>query len=169
MAIEFLNSAIGASNSTTSFSITLPATATQAGDIFILEFVHRGTGDGTIGGTTVTTGGLTWTLKHSQLFATSAFSGKTYWTRATGDHQGQTVTGADLTNSCAAIVTMYRGALTSGDPLTAATIVGEQNASGNETQAQISTTVANAWVVLVVVNSPDVAVSPPKLVQPPVR
>lgn len=157
MAISFVANALGAANSTTSFSITLPTTA--AGDILILEFAHRGIGDGTIGGTSVTSGGLTWTLKHSQLFATSAFSGKTYWTRATGDHAGQTVTGSSLTNSCAAILTQYRGALASGDPLADATIVGEQNASGNETQAQITTATDGAYVVLVVANSPDVAVS----------
>lgn len=153
MAISFISNALGGTTTTTSFSITLPAT--QSGDIFILEFAHRGTGNGTIGGTS----GLSWTLKHSQLFASSAFSGKTYWARATGNHSGQTVTGSGLTDSCAAIVTVYRGALASGDPLAAATVVGEQNASANETQAGITTTVANAWVVLVVVNSPDLNVS----------
>ena len=157
MAVSFIANALGGTTTTTSFSITLPTTV--AGDILICEFAHRGTGNGTIGGTSVTTGGLTWTLKHSQLFGSSAFSGKTYWTRATGNHAGQTVTGSSLTDSCAAIVTVYRGALASGDPLADATIVGEQNASGNETQAQITTATAAAWVVLVVVNSPDLAVA----------
>lgn len=143
-------------NTTTSFAHTMPTTA--AGDIMVLEFTHRGTGDGTIGGTSVTVGGLTWALKHSQTYNTS-FSGKTYWTRATGDHNGQTVTGASLTNSCASVLTVYRGALASGDPLADATVVGEANASGNETQAQITTTTDGAWVVLVVANSPDVAVT----------
>jgi hypothetical protein len=157
MAVSFVSNALGATNSTTSFSVSLPTTA--AGDILILEFTHRGTGDGTIGGTSVTSGGLTWNIKHSQLYATSTFSGKTYWTRATGNHSGQTVTGSGLTNSCAAIVTVYRGALASGDPLADATIVGEDNASGNETQAQITTATAGSWVVLVVANSPDVDVT----------
>ena len=157
MAIAYIANALGGTTTTTSFSITLPAT--QANDILILEFTHRGTGNGTIGGTSVTTGGLTWALKHSQLYATSAFSGKTYWTRATGNHSGQTVTGSSLTNSCAAILTQYRGCVTTGDPLADATIVGEQNASANETQAQITTATNGAWVVLVVVNSPDLAVA----------
>lgn len=156
MALQYLRNALGATNSTTSFSITLPTTA--AGDILILEFAHRGTGNGTIAGTSVSTGGLTWSLKHSQTFGTS-FSGKTYWTRATGEHAGQTVTGTGLTNSCAAIVTVYSGALASGDPLDDATIVGEANASGNETQAEITTATDGAFVVLVVVNSPDYAIS----------
>ena len=154
MAISFISNALGATNSTTSFSITLPDTA--AGDIIILEFTHRGTGDGTIGGTYT---GPAFTLKHSQLYASSAFSGKTYYSRATGNHAGETVTGSGLTNSCAAIVTVYRGALASGDPLADATVVGEENASGNETQAQITTATNGAYVVLVVVNSPDLAVS----------
>ena len=154
MAISFISNALGATTSTTSFSITLPVT--QANDIIVLEFCHRGTGNGTIGGTY---SGPAFTLKHSQLFASSAFSGKTYYSRATGNHTGQTVTGSGLTNSCAAIVTVYRGCATSGDPLADATVVGEENASANETQAQITTATNAAWVVLVVVNSPDLAVS----------
>src|SRR3990167_5738561 len=112
MAITFITNALGWTATTTSFSITLPATV--AGDILILEFCHRGTGDGTIGGTYT---GPAFTKKHSQLFASSAFSGKTYWSRATGNHEIQSVTGSGLTNSCAAILTVYRGALASGDPL----------------------------------------------------
>jgi len=154
MAVTYIVNALGGTTTTTSFSITSPTTA--VGDILILEFCHRGTGNGTIGGTYT---GPAFALKHSQLFATSAFSGKTYWSRATGNHAGQTITGSGLTNSCAAILTVYRGALASGDPLADATIVGEENASGNETQAQITTATAAAWPVLVVVNSPDLAVS----------
>ena len=154
MAITYVSNALGATNSTTSFSITLPAT--EANDIIVLEFTHRGTGNGTIGGTY---DGPAFTQKHDQLYATSTFSGKTLYSRATGNHSGQTVTGSGLTNSCAAIVTIYRGAVTTGDPLADATIVGEQNALGDETQAEITTATAEAWVVLVVANSPDVAVS----------
>jgi len=152
--ISFIANALGGTTDTTSFSITLPAT--QAGDLIILEFSHRGTGNGTIGGTYT---GPAFTLKHSQLFGSSAFSGKTYWSRATGDHAAQTVTGSGLTNACAAIVTIYRGTAASGDPLADATIVGEENASGDETQAEITTATDKAWVVLVVVNSPDLAVA----------
>ena len=154
MAITFVNPALGGTATTTSFTITLPTTA--ANDIIILEYVHRGTADATIGGTYT---GPAFTEKHDQQFATSTFSAKTLWSRATGNHSGQTVTGSGLTNACAAIITVYRGCLTSGDPLADATIVGEQNAAGNETQAQIATATAGAWVVLVVANSPDVAVT----------
>jgi len=154
MAVTFISNALGGTTTTTSFSITLPATA--SGDIIILEYCHRGTPDGTVGGTYT---GPAFTKKHSQLFATSAFSGKTWYSRATGNHTGETVTGSGLTNSCAAIITIYRGALASGDPLADATVVGEENASGNETQAQITTATDGSWVVLVVVNSPDLAVA----------
>src|SRR3990167_45009 len=154
MAISYIINALGGTTTTTSFSITSPTTA--VGDILILEFCHRGTGNGTIGGTYT---GPAFALKHSQLFATSAFSGKTYYSRATGNHSGQTVTGSGLTNSCAAILTIYRGALASGDPLADATVVGEENASGNVTQAEITTATNGSWVVLVVVNSPDLAVA----------
>lgn len=156
VAVTPVTSAAATGNPTTSFTVTLPAVATQAGDILVLEYGHRGTGDATLGGTYT---GPAFTEKHDQQFASSAFSGKTLYSRATGDHQGQTITGSGLTNSCAAIVTVYRGALASGDPLADATIVGEQNASGDETQAEITTATDGAWVVLVVANSPDVGVS----------
>lgn len=154
MAISFVANALGGTTTTTSFSITLPAT--QANDIIILEYTHRGTTDATLGGTY---SGPAFTEKHDQQYATSTFSGKTLYSRASGNHSGQTVTGSGLTDSCAAIITVYRGALTSGDPLADATVVGEQNASGNETQAQITTSNHGSYVVLVVANAPDVAVS----------
>lgn len=165
MDITFVANALGGTTTTTSFSITLPAT--QAGDLIILEFCHRGTGDGTLGGTF---SGPPFTLKHSQLFGAGVFSGKTYWSRATGDHSGQTVTGSGLINACAAIVTIYRGplgALSSGDPLDdAVTIMGEENASADETQPEIITRSPGAWVVLVVVNSPDLAVGAQECTSP---
>jgi hypothetical protein len=154
MAISFIANALGGTTTTTSFSITLPAT--EAGDLIILEYTHRGTADGTIGGTYT---GPAFVEKHDQLYASSAFSGKTLYSRATGNHSGQTVTCSGLTNSCAAIITIYRGVEANGDPLAAAAVVGEQNASGNETQAEITTLIDGAWVVLVVANSPDVGVS----------
>lgn len=160
MPVAPIGSALSGNNTTTSFSITLPPT--EAGDIVVLEFTHRGTADGTIGGTFTET----LTKKHEQLYASSAFSGQTYWARCVGDHDGETISVTGLTNSCAGIVTIYRGALATGDPLAAATIVGEANASGNETQAQITTTVDGAYVVLVVANSPDVAVTSPACTSP---
>jgi len=154
MAVTYVDNALGGNATTTSFSITLPDT--QANDIIVLEYTHRGTANGTIGGTY---DGPAFTQKHDQQYATSTFSGKTLYSRATGNHTGQKVTGASLTNSCAAIITIYRGAVTTGDPLADATIVGEQNDSGDETQAQITTATDGAWVVLVVANSPNYLLS----------
>ena len=57
MAISFIANALGGTTTTTSFTITLPTT--QLGDILILEYVHRGTANGTLGGTSITTDGLT--------------------------------------------------------------------------------------------------------------
>lgn len=152
--IVFVANALGGTATTTSFTITLPET--QDGDLILIEFCHRGTGDGSFSGTF---SGAAFTQKHKQLFGGSAFSGQTYYSRATGNHSGQTVIVSSLTNSCAGICTIYRGALQSGDPLADATVVGEQNASGNETQAEITTATNNSWVVLCVVNSPDLAVA----------
>ena len=154
MPIAFRANALGGTADQTSFSITLPAT--QLNDIIILEYTHRGTTDATLGGTY---SGGAWTEKHDQQYATATLSGKTNWSRATTNHTGQTVTGTGLTNSCAAIITIYSGCVTGSDPLAGATVVGEDNASGNETQAQITTTVTQSYVVLVVANSPDLAVS----------
>lgn len=159
MAVVPVDSAVSGNNTTTSFSITFPAT--QAGDVAVLEFTHRGTADGTIAGTFAET----WTKKHERLYASSAFGGQTYTATCTGNHSGETVSVSGLTNSCAGILTIYRGADTA-DPLGAATIVGEENASGNETQAQITTTENGAFVVLVVANSPDVAVTSPACTSP---
>ena len=42
MAVSFITNALGGNATTTTFSITLPATA--ANDILILEYTHRGSG-----------------------------------------------------------------------------------------------------------------------------
>ena len=154
MAVTFIIGVTHAlSNYTTTFTLTLPAT--EAGDTIIIECVHRGTGDGTWAGTY---SGPAFQQKHKQLFGGSLYSGQSRWSRATGNHSGETVIVSGLINSCAGVCTVYRGA-DETDPLGDATIVGEQNASGDETQAQITTGTAGAWPVLMVVNSPDLAVA----------
>jgi hypothetical protein len=157
MAISYISNALGATNSTTSFTITLPAT--QANDIIILEYTHRG-GEILVPAITYTGtySGSAFTQAHFQQYGAS-FGGFTLWSRATTNHTGQTIIVSNLLNSCAGIVTIYRGAIQSEDPLSDATIVGEANASGNETQAQITTATNGAFVVLVVANSPDFAIS----------
>lgn len=155
MAITFVSEQHTESASGTSFTFTLGTT--QAGDIMILEFDHNKTGNGTISGTTITTGGVTWTLKHSQLVYSNTRQGVMYWARATGDHSGQTVIASNVSSGgyYAANLVIYRGAVATGDPLAGATIVGEVNASGNETQAEITTTADNCMVCFVVANATD--------------
>jgi hypothetical protein len=152
VAITFVNNALGGTTTTTSFSITLPAT--QAGDIILLEFAHRGTADGTIGGTY---SGGAFTKKRNELFGGSTRSVQLWWSRATGDHTGQTVTGSGLSNSCAAVVTIYRGCIASGDPIE--DIDGENNAAGNENSPAIDPVTNGAWIVLTVGNQDDLAVT----------
>jgi hypothetical protein len=152
MGVEFVANALGATNSTTSFSITLPAT--QVGDIIILEYTNRGVTIATIGGTY---SGPAFAFFAGGTYAGGTFVAESYWSRVTGNHSGQTVTGTGLTNSCAAIITIYRGAIHAATPVAA--VIEEENASGNETQAQITTTVNGSWVALGVANAPDVAVT----------
>jgi len=164
MAITFVSTANGGTTSTTSFSITFPGDV-QVGDLLILEFVHRGTGNGTLGGDGNTNPFIT---KHKQFFGAGSpqdFTGHLRWKIATADDvssPSRIVTCTGLINSCAAGLTVYRGVGGLGsptEPLNEATLVGEENASGNETQAEITTVTADAWVVLTVVNSPDLAVA----------
>lgn len=151
MAITYVtNTSTSVGGTATTFTLTCPTT--QAGDILLLDFAHNGTGDGTLSGTTITTGELTWTKKHAQLIYSNTRSGKTYWARATGDHSGQTVIVSSIGDYSTGLLTIYRGCLSSGDALAGATIVGELNASGNETQEEIVTTVDNCMVIFIVAN-----------------
>lgn len=151
MAITFVTFALSGTTDSTTLNITLPTVA--AGDVLLLEYTHRGTGTGTLGGV----GGSDWTNKASDLYATSTFSHHLYWKRCDGSESGDALTVTGLTNSCAGVVTLYRGCKSVGDPIGA--ILHEANASANETMAQITTTRNVAFVVLTVANSPDVAIS----------
>lgn len=154
IAPSLVASALGGTTTTTSFTITIPAVLD--GDIGILEFCHRGTGDGSVTDNV----GAGWTRKTEQLFNGSTFSGQLYWKRFEAADSGGTITVTALTDSCAGILTVYRDVIGTGDPFDgAATIVGEENASGNETQAEITTLVDNCMVCLTVLNSPDLAVA----------
>jgi len=166
MAISYVsNTSTSVGGTATTFTLTCPTT--QAGDILLLDFAHNGTGDGVLSGTTITTGGLTWTLKHGQLIYSNTRSGKTYWTRATTDHAGQTVIVSSIGDYSTGLLTIYRGCLGSGDALAGATIVGELNASGNETQAEITTLVDNCMVIFIVANgNGNYSVSSPSCTSP---
>jgi len=154
IAPSFVASALGGTTTTTSFTITIPAVLD--GDIGVLDFTHRGTGDGSVTDNV----GAGWARETGQLFATSTFSGQLYWKRFEQADSGGVITATALTDSCAGVLTVYRNCIGTGNPFTgAATIVGEENASGDETQAQITTLVDNCMVCLAVYNSPDLAVA----------
>lgn len=159
MAITFIApAALSGTTDSTTLNITLPTVV--AGDMMLLEYVHRGATAGTIGGA----GGTGWTNKLSRDFATATFSAHLYWKRSDGSESGAALTVTGLTNSCAGCVTVYRGVKSTGDPFEAAT--AEDNASADESHAAITTVTPGAWVGLGVGNSPDVAVTSPSTTSP---
>jgi hypothetical protein len=144
VAIKFITGLGRTTGDTTSFSVTLPYT--EPDDIIIVEYTHGATGTGTFGGTY---SGPAFTNKVSQTHTTT-WSSHCWYSRATGNHSGQTVSVTGLTDSAAGGFTLYRGAIKTGDPLADATVVQEDNAAGNETQAQITTATNGAMVVITV-------------------
>ncbi len=158
MAITFVSpSALSGTTDSTTLNITLPTV--QADDVMLLEYTHRGTGTGTLGGA----GGSGWTNKLSRTYNTS-MSAHLYYKRCDGSESGDALTVSGLTDSCAGCVTVYRGCVTSGDPIEAGT--SEENASANESHAAITTLTNGAFVVLTVANTPDLAVTSPSTTSP---
>lgn len=137
MAITFVNSATGNADNFNNVTVTCPAT--QSGDLIIAECYERNASGSSASGL-----GLTWTQAGSPSDGASHLA----WAIATGDHSGGTITWGSGTGGVS-VVTVYRGVDTS-NPFGAATLVTESNASGNETQAQITTTVDGAMVCLTV-------------------
>lgn len=154
--IGFVGGADAGTATTTTFSITLPTT--QANDLIILEYTHRGTGAAILGGTYT---GPTFQLKANVLYAGNNRGARSSWSRATGDHNGETITGSGLSNSCAAIVTIYRSVTPVGDPtIVAGTAVAEDNIIlGDETSAEITTVAEGALVLFGVANTPGLSVT----------
>lgn len=112
-----------AGNPTTAPTCTLGTTA--AGDILIFGLVdgNTNTGPASLTGTSVTTGGLTWTKKIGAAGNGTTMHGSLWWARATGDHSGQTIIAA-TNNSGASCWASYRGCVETGDPFEAAVATG---------------------------------------------
>lgn len=128
-----------AANATTAPSVTLPTTA--ADDILILVGVSGGaTTQITPAGTY---SGGAWTLIDGGSWTTGW--GGCFWSRATGNHTGQTVT-ATTVDSGSLLVVRISGAITSGSPIDVAT--GASVAAANGTLSAITTTVADTLVCL---------------------
>jgi hypothetical protein len=120
---------------------------TQAGDILFVFVVNGGAdADPTISGTTITSGGLTWTRKVSANGgALTDVNGSLWWTRATGNHTGQTVIAA-TTNSGSLAGGVIRSAIASGDPFDNATAT--LLASGVNTVVGFTPSVAECLVLI---------------------
>jgi hypothetical protein len=130
---------------TTSGSVTLPATA--ANDILILTIVNGGatTAPTTVGAGTYTGGA--WTNIDAGGGGTFASGwGGVYWSRATGNHSGQTVTWSGATDSTSGIVTVVRGAATGGNPIDT-NIAAASVAATNGSLTGFNTTVAITLVL----------------------
>lgn len=148
MPISFVNAAVDGSPTGASFSITLPATA--ANDILCVALSIEGTDAApSLGGTY---SGGSWTTKQSLSWNGTSFRKYLYWSRATTNHTGETVTASFSSSQHAEYVAIYRGCLTSGDPLAEATVVAEANASGNEDCAALTTTNDGAMICVSVAN-----------------
>jgi hypothetical protein len=130
---------------TTGFTLVINS-GVLAGDVLLLGITNR---DATANPTVVDndTGGNTW-LRHVTQNATTNGSISVWWKRATSATASKTITVSGCTGSASGLVMPYRGCLATGTPI--GTAAGEQNASGNETQVEITTSVADAYVCLFV-------------------
>lgn len=143
-----------AGNPTTAPTLTFGATV--AGDILLAFFTNGGSdSDPTLSGTTITTGGLTWTKKTSiGGGALTDLNGSLWWARATGNHNGQTVIGA-TTNSGSAVGGVVRGCPASGDPFDNATTV--LNASGVNAHTGFTPSVDECLILLFLATDDNIA------------
>jgi hypothetical protein len=153
MAVSFVRADLGSSGtSTTSGTITLGATA--ADDIIILVLVNGGaTAALTPGGTY---SGGAWTSIGSG--AGTAQWGGVWWSRATGNHSGQTITWSGATDSSQGAVAIYSGCEKTGSPVD--TSVQNQNSvSTNISLGALTTTVNDAMVILAMAADDNIASS----------
>jgi hypothetical protein len=141
-------------NPTTSATVTLPTTA--ADDILLMQAVNGGATTAlTLSGTY---SGGAW----SSIGAGSGTSqwGGIWWSRATGNHSGQTVIAGTATDSCAAAVTRVSGCLTSASPVD--TNVSSANLAANGwTLTGFNTTVADTLVCIAMMADDNVVPSAP--------
>jgi hypothetical protein len=150
--ITFEGTADNPGNPTTATTITIPATV-QNNDIIIVSVVN---GDGTAQPTISDNSTVNnWTdginggvVKHQ---AGTAMAGTVFWKRITNAslEAGATVSLSGMTGSTCANLSVRRGCVTSGSPVDG-TPVSESNASGNNTQAGITTLTDGAVVQLAI-------------------
>jgi hypothetical protein len=151
-AVTHRASTAGSGTTTTSVGIVIPA-STAANDIVIAAFTNGGaSADPSVADDE---GAGTWAKILSGDDGNSNLS--VWWKRASSSTASKTVTGSGFTNSCTGVVSVYSGALTSGNPYAGQTF--QSNASGTESHAAITPTVNGSMVFLVVGQQPDIATS----------
>lgn len=129
---------------TTSCTVTIHA-STATDDILLMAATNRnGTADLSV--TDDDTGGNTWALLHKQIANTSR-SVQCWWKRGTSGTASKTITVSGATNSISAGCAVFSGASTAATPYEAET--GEDNTSGDETQAGITISSGSALIFII--------------------
>jgi hypothetical protein len=147
MSISIGASATDSANSTTFVTLVIPASVLPE-HWLVAVFVNR---DATASPTVVDTdtGGAPWSLLAAQNAATNGAI-SAWYKKASHTTAGKTISATGFTGSCAGGVTAFSGASPEANPFLGTTIVGESNASGNETQAEIVVVEDGSMVLLVV-------------------
>jgi hypothetical protein len=128
-------------NLTTGFTLVINS-GVQANDICVIGITNRdGTGNPTC---TDNEGAGSWTRITTQS-ATTNGSISIWWKRASANTASKTITVGSCVGSASGVVMPFRGASLASSPF--GTPVGEANASGNETQAEITTARAGSMVI----------------------
>lgn len=145
MAITVGTSTATSGNRTTGFTLVIDS-GVVANDILILCVTNRGaTTDPIVVDDDI--GGNLWAKLAGQNANTNG-AGTVWWKRATSATASKTITVSGCTNSAAGCVTPFTGASLGATPY--AGVVSEANASGDESQAQITTTRAGSMVCLAI-------------------
>lgn len=142
----YFGGASGGTNPTTGTTVTIPASLPTT-CILCLHFTSRdhtsGTGQPTV---TDNNSGAAWTQKDFSTDRKAQF----WWKRYEANLSSKTITIAGAVGSCSARLVVIEDVYDTGDPFTG--LLGETNASGNETHAAISPTYPGSAVVFAVHN-----------------
>src|SRR5688572_13031312 len=147
MAIALRGAAdIPVGNPTTSCTVDFPASLV-ADDVCYLTLTSRdSTGAGTLSVTDNDTGGNAW----AKIGNTTDHKATLWWKRATSGTASKTVTAANAVGSISCVLKCFSGADTGATPY--ADIVFETNASGDETHAGFTPSVADSMVCAAIFN-----------------
>jgi hypothetical protein len=140
MPVTFVSSAAHTGNPTTSCPITIPTV--QTNDLLIASFTNGGA---TTAPTVTDDDSGTWNKKTA-----GTTKGTGWWRRATSATSAKVVTAAGMTNSSSGTLFVLRGAINTGDPFHQFT--EEENIAGNETHAQITTTINGCYIGFCIAN-----------------